>query len=100
MDLLKNTLAAWAMHREFRAVLTELNGYSDRELSELGLTRADIPRVAYEEAERRIVTPAPSHAEAPVIAFFQIIYRIKLSNNGSRNEVHWSMDRISSRCEL
>ena len=67
MDLLKNTLRVWAMHREFRAVLSELNGHSDRELAELGLTRGDIARVAYEEAERRIVTPAASDsAPAPV----------------------------------
>jgi uncharacterized protein YjiS (DUF1127 family) len=65
MDLLKNTLSAWAMHREFRAVFAELNGYSDRELNDLGITRADIPRVAYEEAERRILTPAPSRHGAP-----------------------------------
>jgi hypothetical protein len=31
MDLLKNTLRLWTMHREFRAVLAELNGHSDRE---------------------------------------------------------------------
>ena len=67
MNLLKTTLRVWAMHREFRAMLTELNGHSDRQLSELGLTRGDIARVAYEEAERRIVTPAASDsAPAPV----------------------------------
>ena len=65
MDLLKNTLRVWAMHREFRAVLTKLNGHSDRELNELGLARGDIARVAYGEAERRIVTPATDRAEAP-----------------------------------
>ena len=57
MDLLHETLRLWAMRREFRAVLTELQGYSDRELVELGLRRADIARVAWEEAERRIATP-------------------------------------------
>jgi uncharacterized protein YjiS (DUF1127 family) len=67
MNPLKTTLHVWAMHREFRAVLTELNGHSDRKLAELGLTRGDIARVAYEEAERRIVTPAASDsAPAPV----------------------------------
>ena len=67
MNLLKTTLRVWAMHREFRAMLTELNGHSDRKLSELGLTRGDIARVAYEEAERRIVTPAASDgAPTPV----------------------------------
>ena len=64
MNLLKNILSVWAMHREFRAVLAELDGYSDRELNELGLARGDVARVAYEEAERRIVTPAASRAEA------------------------------------
>jgi len=67
MNLFKNTLRVWAMHREFRAVLAELNDHSDRKLAELGLTRGDIARVAYAEAERRIVTPAASDsAPAPV----------------------------------
>jgi len=64
MDLLKNTLRVWAMHREFRAVLAELNSYSDRELADLGVSRADVTRLAYEEADRRIATPAASRAEA------------------------------------
>ena len=69
MNLLKNILSVWAMHREFRAVLAELNSYSDRELGELGLGRGDVARVAYEEAERRIMTPsATSRAEAPAWA--------------------------------
>ena len=58
MDLLNETWRLWAMHREFRAVLKELQSYSDRELTELGLTRADVTRTANEEAERRIMTPA------------------------------------------
>ena len=62
MDLLKETYRVWAMHREFRTVLAELNGYTDRELTELGLGRADIARVAYEEAERRIGAPSPRPA--------------------------------------
>jgi uncharacterized protein YjiS (DUF1127 family) len=67
MNLLMNTLRVWAMHREFRAALVELNGHSDRELAGLGLARADIARVAYEEAERRVVTPAAGDsAPAPV----------------------------------
>ena len=65
VNLLKNILSAWALHREFRAVLAELDGYSDRELSELGLARGDVARVAYEEAERRagaLVPSRPVHA--------------------------------------
>ena len=69
MELLKNPLRVWAQHREFRAVLAELNGRSDHELEELGLARGDIARIAYEEAERRIVTPASSEAKAPTPAW-------------------------------
>jgi uncharacterized protein YjiS (DUF1127 family) len=65
MDLLKNALRVWAMHREFRAVLAELNSYSDRELAELGVGRGDVARVAYEEAERRVATPPPQAAPKP-----------------------------------
>jgi uncharacterized protein YjiS (DUF1127 family) len=64
MNLLKTTLRVWAMHREFRA---ELNSHSDRKLAELVRTDGDIAQVAYEEAERRIVTSAASdRAPAPV----------------------------------
>jgi uncharacterized protein YjiS (DUF1127 family) len=63
MNLLNETMRIWAMHREFRSVLSELTHYSDRELSELGIGRGDIARVAYEEAERRIVTPAVAATE-------------------------------------
>lgn len=62
MDLLKEIHRTWALRREFRAVLTELAAYSDRELSELGLGRGDVARVAYEEAERRIGAP---HRHSP-----------------------------------
>ena len=46
--------------------LAELNGYSDRELSDLGLTSADIVRTAYEEAEQSVEsTPrGPAHGAA------------------------------------
>jgi uncharacterized protein YjiS (DUF1127 family) len=63
MDLLKDTLRIWAMHREFRSVLAELGHYSDRELCELGIGRGDITRVAYQEAERRILTPAAARPD-------------------------------------
>jgi uncharacterized protein YjiS (DUF1127 family) len=59
MSLLDNALSAWAYRRELRAVVAELESYSARELQELGLTRADIPRVAALEAERRIAKPIP-----------------------------------------
>ena len=53
MELLQNIKLAWIQYRAFQAALAELKSYSERELGELGLTRADIPRIAYAEAERR-----------------------------------------------
>ncbi len=60
MHLLHRIKLAWTQYRAFQASLAELNGYSDRELSDLGLTRADIVRTAYKEAERRVETFTPS----------------------------------------
>jgi uncharacterized protein YjiS (DUF1127 family) len=73
MNVLNETYRIWAMHREFRHVLRELASYSDRELTELGLGRGDLARVAYEEAERRIGTPSraaelPGEWQGPVAA--------------------------------
>ena len=56
MHLLRNIMLMVRQHREFRAALAELNDHTDRELSELGIARGDIARVAYEEAERRMAT--------------------------------------------
>ena len=58
MELLQKIKLAWTQYRAFHRALAELNGYSDRELSDLGITRHDIAGIAYEEAER--------HAEALV----------------------------------
>ena len=44
MHLLQRVKLAWTQYRAFQASLAELNGYSDRELSDLGLTCADIVR--------------------------------------------------------
>ena len=59
MYLLQKVKLAWTQYRAFHRTLAELNGYSDRELSDLGLTRADIVRTAYEEAERSVEIYAP-----------------------------------------
>ncbi len=61
MNLLKNIGLAWTQYRAFQASLTELESYSDRELRDLGITRADMARIAYEEAERRVGTHVPWH---------------------------------------
>src|SRR5688500_11053137 len=66
MNLLKNIALVWTQYRAFQAALAELQGYSDRELRELGLTHADIAQVAYAESERRVAAHALRRAAAPV----------------------------------
>jgi uncharacterized protein YjiS (DUF1127 family) len=69
MHLLQSVKLAWTQYRAFQASLAELNGYSDRELCDLGLTRADIVRTAYEEAERSVEVYASSRpAHGPALA--------------------------------
>ena len=58
MNLFTHALRVWAQHREFRAVFAKLARLSERELRDMGIDRGDITRIAYQEAERRIVTPA------------------------------------------
>ena len=60
MDLLRTIGLVWSQYRAFQAALAELESYSSRELGELGITRADIPRIAYAEAERRVEALAAS----------------------------------------
>ena len=60
MDLLRTIGLVWSQYRAFQAALAELESYSARELGELGITRADIPRIAYAEAERRVEALAAS----------------------------------------
>jgi uncharacterized protein YjiS (DUF1127 family) len=53
VNVLQKITLAWTQYRAFQTALAELKSYSDRELSDLGITRHDIGRIAYEEAERR-----------------------------------------------
>ena len=65
VNLLQKITLAWTQYRAFQTALAELKGYSDRELSDLGITRHDIAGIAYEEAERRaeaLVPRRPVHA--------------------------------------
>ena len=64
MNVLNHALHVWAQHREFRAVFAKLARYTDRELRDMGIDRSDITRIAYQEAERRIVTPVASSPPA------------------------------------
>jgi uncharacterized protein YjiS (DUF1127 family) len=64
MNLFKHALNLWAQNREFRAVFAKLARYTDRELRDMGIDRSDITQIAYQEAERRVVTPAASSTPA------------------------------------
>ena len=64
MNILTHALNVWTQHREFRAVFAELARHTDRELLDMGIDRSDITQIAYQEAERRVVTPAASGATA------------------------------------
>jgi uncharacterized protein YjiS (DUF1127 family) len=44
-----NFLRAW---RRYNVSLRELNSLDDRELADIGITRSDIPRIAWENSER------------------------------------------------
>ena len=60
MNLLQTIRLVWTQFRASQRALTELKSYSESELTELGITRTDIPRFAYEEAEQ--------HAEALILS--------------------------------
>ena len=64
MNLLNQALGVWGQHREFRAVFAELASHTERELNDMGIDRNDITQLAYQEAERRIVTPVASSTPA------------------------------------
>jgi uncharacterized protein YjiS (DUF1127 family) len=44
-----NFLRSW---RRYNASLRELNSLGDRELADIGITRSDIPRIAWDNSER------------------------------------------------
>jgi hypothetical protein len=66
MNLLHTITRTLTQYQAFQAALAELKSCSERELGELGLTRGDLPRLAYAEAERRVEALTPSRAAAPV----------------------------------
>jgi uncharacterized protein YjiS (DUF1127 family) len=50
--LLANILRALRSWRKFNASLSELNQLGDRELADIGISRSDIPRVAWDNSQR------------------------------------------------
>lgn len=50
--ILSHLLRAYQQWRRYNTSLRELARLGDRELSDIGITRSDIPRVAWENSER------------------------------------------------
>jgi uncharacterized protein YjiS (DUF1127 family) len=50
--IIANMLELLRSWRRYNASLRELNQLGDRELSDIGISRSDIPRVAWENAHR------------------------------------------------
>ena len=49
--LIANILRALRSWRRFNASLRELNRMGDRELADIGISRSDIPRVAWDNSQ-------------------------------------------------
>ena len=49
--LLANILRALRSWRKFNSSLRELNRLGDRELADIGISRSDIPRVAWDNSQ-------------------------------------------------
>ena len=62
MRLLTTIATTLAQYHQFNATLRELNAYSDRELTDMGVGRGDLTRLAWQEAERRFPLPDESDA--------------------------------------
>ncbi len=50
--LLSHVVHAYRQWRRYNESLRELNRLGDHELADIGLTRSDIPRAAWENSER------------------------------------------------
>jgi uncharacterized protein YjiS (DUF1127 family) len=49
---LSHFVSAYQQWRRYNTSLRELNRLGDRELADIGISRSDIPRVAWEQSER------------------------------------------------
>ena len=49
---LSHIVRSWQQWRRYNASLAELNRLGDRDLADIGITRGDIPRAAWESSER------------------------------------------------
>ena len=49
--ILSHIVRTWQQWRRYNRSLTELNRLGDRDLADIGISRGDIPRVAWESSE-------------------------------------------------
>ncbi|HSA81007.1 MAG TPA: hypothetical protein VLE23_09295 [Geminicoccaceae bacterium] len=68
MKLVKKIVLSWIQFREFQAALAAFQRLSNHELSEAGVARDDIVRLAFEEAERRTATRGQERGQDQVDA--------------------------------
>ncbi len=50
--ILTHIVRAYQQWRRYNQSLSELNRLADRDLADIGISRGDIPRVAWENSER------------------------------------------------
>ena len=50
--ILSHIVSVYRQWRRYNRSLSELNRLGDRELADIGISRSDIPRVAWENSER------------------------------------------------
>jgi uncharacterized protein YjiS (DUF1127 family) len=50
--ILSHIISAYRQWRRYNRSLSELNRLGERELADIGISRGDIPRVAWESSER------------------------------------------------
>lgn len=50
--ILSHIISAYRQWRRYNRSLSELNRLGDRELADIGISRSDIPRVAWDSSER------------------------------------------------
>lgn len=65
-DLGAAVTAAFGRHRRYQQLRSELMSMNDRELSELGISRYDIGRIAREEAPRERAPATAQHYDFAV----------------------------------
>ena len=67
---LSHLVGVFQQWRRYNNSLRELNRLGDRELADIGITRGDIPRVAWENSEQLIGSEFPTDSARPTAGAF------------------------------